>query len=145
MCKAHKQEKAQYYILNEPWNKFCKSCALNRAICGYKIQKNLSPQEFENKIVLSSLTQELKSMIEICEKESNEYCHNIEKINEQLSCIFSPTIKSIENFINQLCLMKTELIEVYENQINRKVNSLHDTQSKFFMDSISFKNHLDSL
>jgi hypothetical protein len=44
MCKPHPEEKAEFYISNEPWNKFCKTCALNRAICGYKIEKDLTPQ-----------------------------------------------------------------------------------------------------
>lgn len=44
MCKTHHEERGEYYVAGEPWNKLCRKCALNRAVCGYKIEKDLTPQ-----------------------------------------------------------------------------------------------------
>lgn len=36
-CRVHSLEKAIYFVAEQPWNRFCKQCALNKALCGHKI------------------------------------------------------------------------------------------------------------
>lgn len=38
-CKIHQNHKAVYFLKGEPWQKFCKECALNKALCGHQIEK----------------------------------------------------------------------------------------------------------
>ena len=36
-CKNHPETVSGYFVLEQPWIKYCKSCALNVALCGRKI------------------------------------------------------------------------------------------------------------
>ena len=46
MCRNHPQNRTEFYMVEEPWIKLCKECALNLALCGRKIDKMFTPDEF---------------------------------------------------------------------------------------------------
>ena len=41
-CKNHPTEVAGYHLIDQPWVKLCSQCALNIAVSGRKIGKELS-------------------------------------------------------------------------------------------------------
>lgn len=41
-CKNHPKNKIQFFIVEQPWIKLCKECALNLALCGKKIDRELT-------------------------------------------------------------------------------------------------------
>jgi hypothetical protein len=63
MCKNHSDTKSGYFVVEQPWIKYCKNCALNIALCGKKIEKELNSKEFDNKMTLFSITSEMKRVI----------------------------------------------------------------------------------
>lgn len=67
-CKNHPYSKAEFFVVEQPWIKLCKECALNLALCGKKIDKDMTPNEFQNKIVIVGLVEELKKTIENCDR-----------------------------------------------------------------------------
>lgn len=36
-CKNHPNIPSGYFVVDQPWVKYCKNCALNVALCGRKI------------------------------------------------------------------------------------------------------------
>ena len=81
-CKTHPEQIADYFTVSEPWQKLCKQCALNRALCGHKIDKELSAKEFENKLTLNSLIDEIKSVIGSAEEEGKNAVIFLTKIEK---------------------------------------------------------------
>ena len=41
-CKNHPSAPAGYFAADQPWAKYCRECALNVALSGRKIEKELS-------------------------------------------------------------------------------------------------------
>lgn len=64
ICKNHPDIPSGYFLSDQPWIKYCKQCALNVALCGRKIEKELTPHEFDRKMQISSIVSEMKSSIE---------------------------------------------------------------------------------
>jgi hypothetical protein len=43
-CKNHPTLPSGYFISDQPWVKYCRNCALNVALSGRKIEKELTPE-----------------------------------------------------------------------------------------------------
>lgn len=43
-CRNHQNSPGNYYSMDQPWVKYCGECALNQALSGKKIEKELKPQ-----------------------------------------------------------------------------------------------------
>lgn len=54
-------------------------------------------------------------------------------------------IKNIDNFIKELVDVKNQILELYDIQVHQKLNKCHETQNKYFMDSMHFKRELENL
>ena len=80
-CKSHPDQIADYFVVTEPWQKICKQCALNLALCGHKIDREMSCREFQNKLTLNSLIDQLKLVIAMADEEGKTATVFLSKID----------------------------------------------------------------
>jgi hypothetical protein len=64
-CKNHPDTVSGYFVLEQPWIKYCKSCAFNVALCGRKIEQELNSIQFDRKMQIGSSVSELKKTLEL--------------------------------------------------------------------------------
>ena len=54
-CRNHPSTCGIYFAAEQPWVKFCNECALNMALSGKKIEKDLSTHELDKKTNLTHI------------------------------------------------------------------------------------------
>lgn len=81
-CKNHPQIPSGYFLSDQPWVKYCNHCALNVALCGRKIEKELSPSEFDRKMQICSAVSEMKGSVEQVESTISLYKQLTELLEE---------------------------------------------------------------
>jgi hypothetical protein len=62
-CKNHPSLPSGYFISDQPWVKYCRTCALNVALSGRRIEQELTPEQFQRKMQVGSAVGELRNSL----------------------------------------------------------------------------------
>lgn len=107
-CKNHTDVPSRYFATEQPWIKYCNQCALNVALCGKNISQDLSNQEFERKMQIVSIVNELKRFIQQTDDNQIYYSKIIALLQEGAQPL-SDRISELEQSIQELITTKDRL------------------------------------
>lgn len=124
----------------------CKQCALNRALCGYKIDRELAPHEFENKLTLNSLIDEIKAVLATADLENQGVTALMTRLEKEFQDgSAAEAIKQIDKHIQDLCSLRDSISKTYDEEVRQKMTGYCEHQSQLLADTMSLKKHLENV
>ena len=120
-CKNHPETPSPYFVTDQPWIRYCKQCALNVALCGRNISQDFSNDEFERKMQIQSIVNELKRNTQLSEQNNSSYEKIINMLEEGMKPL-NEQISGLGKSIQELTVIRDKLQNMLEKEMSGKVN-----------------------
>ena len=143
-CKNHPEVVSRYFVTEQPWVRYCKECALNVALCGRTISQDFSGDQFQRKMQIVSVVNQLRRNSQLSQ-ENNSCYEKIIGMLEDGAKPLSEHICEIDKSIRELTNVRDKLSGMLQKEIVGRVNCFLERQSKMALTSRQVKSQLEAI
>lgn len=120
VCKNHPDLASLYFLSEHPHIRYCRNCALNVALCGRKIEKQLTAEEQQRKGIIDGISSELGNCIEEVKMNQGLFS-KLQEYAEEVALPLQSRLGEIEDTIDELGEVKERLKRMFQEQIASKL------------------------